>query len=198
MQKRGSNPSPSEENKSSGKWFLRELLPELLLGIGIFSLLVSGVHWHLKNRALSLDAELVRTYQQQPQKQEVIPVHIEIPWFVDVPIDEEIYDNGNWTISENNASYLSQSARPGENGNVIIYGHNKREILGNIRALKGGETITLTLSDGSTRDYVVDFLKEVSPTEVQYLHPTDTETLTIYTCSGWLDSKRFIVQAKPV
>ncbi len=192
------NKKSKKKKESSGKWLFFQLLPELLVGLGVFSILISGSHWYLQQRSLSLNAELVSTYQTQAEENEVRPVHIKIDWFVDVPIDEESYQDGQWTISEENASYLTQSARPGEQGNIIIYGHNKRSILGNIRALKSSETITLTLSDGTTRDYKISLITEVDPSRVEYLRPTDTETLTIYTCSGFLDSKRFIVQAVPV
>jgi len=177
---------------------LKQNAPLLLLVVGAFLIFVSGLHWFLRYQALSLDAELLAQHTQVHQdNSDFIPTHIFIQWFVDVPISEQVLDNDNWTISETEASYLRQSARPGENGNIIIYGHNKRSIMGNIRALKGNEIISITTKNGEVRKYQVSLVKEVDPDQTEYLLPTTEETLTLYTCSGFLDKKRFIVQAKP-
>lgn len=166
--------------------------------IGVFCMLVSATHWVLRARSLRLESDLVAQYtQSEVTEKPAIPTHIYIEWFIDTPIEPHVYQNDRWTTSADKASYLVQSAPPGKNGNSIIYGHNTRSILGNIRALKGNETITLTLSDGTTKEYEIVTITEVSPNETSYLEPTDTEILTLYTCSGLLDKNRFIVQAKP-
>lgn len=145
-----------------------------------------------------MEEGLVEQHATQAVSQAPVPAHIFIEWFVDTPIEPHVYTEGTWTTSPDKASYLTQSARPGEVGNSIIYGHNKRSILGNIRALKGTETIVLTLSDGTTKEYRITNIVEVQPHETQYLEPTDSEMLTLYTCSGFLDKNRFIVQAVPL
>lgn len=179
--------------KASSK---RSRIPEALMVLGAFLMLVSGVHGYLYNRALSFGEDLVETYVQEVQRSPA-PVHIFIQWFVDVPVSEEAFADGKWGISDTEASHLVQSANPGENGNIIIYGHNTRQILGNIRALKGSERIHVTTSDGADHVYVVQTIKEVDPNQTEFLEPTDTEVLTLYTCSGLFDSKRFIVRAVP-
>lgn len=172
--------------------------PLLLIIAGAFLVLLSGTHWYLRYKALSFDSQLVGQYQQtNNDTDELLPTHIFIQWFIDTPISEQIFENNTWTISETEASYLAQSAKPGENGNIIIYGHNTRKILGNIRALTGNETITLTTKNGSTYQYKITLIKEVDPDQTEYLLPTTEETLTLYTCSSFMDKKRFIVQAKP-
>ncbi len=179
--------------------------PLLLIVAGAFFMSVSGLHWYFKYQALSLDSELLSQYTQENQNnqenqntKESIPTHIYIQWFLDTPISKQVFVDNNWTISETEASYLQQSAQPGQKGNIIIYGHNKRSILGNIRALKGSEEVTITTNDGKKHKYKVSLIKEVNPDQTEYLLPTEEETLTLYTCSGFLDKKRFIVQAKPV
>lgn len=69
--------------------------------------------------------------------------------------------------------------------------------MGNIRALKGNEDITVITEDGVKHIYTIDTIVEVDPSETKYLEPTSEETLTLYTCSGFFDKQRFIVQAKP-
>ncbi len=169
----------------------------LLIAFGVVGMSMWSVHQILHYRALRL-----HTNDVQAQKTETArlpaPTHIYSQWFLDVAIDPASLIRNEWSISDNHASYLTRSARPGEIGNIILYGHNKREILGNIRAYTGGEPITLTTTDGKKHIYKVVETHEVEPTEVKYLQPTEEETLTIYTCSGFWDRKRFIVIAKPV
>lgn len=179
---------------------IRSFIPEILLILGVALVAISITHNLLRLRSLRMDRHTVETYlATQPVRQDKpIPTHIFIQWFVDVDIEKEIYQEGKWTISESAAAYLVASAAPGEPGNIIVYGHNKRAILGNIRALKGEETIELSLSDGSKKMYQVESLHEVDPDDTELLAPTSTETLTIYTCSGLLDSRRFVVRAIPL
>lgn len=178
----------------------KKLVPEILIITGIVLTSLSIGHRLLRSRALAMSESVVSQYLASSPlpTSPTYPTHISIPWFVDVAIDPQPFVSGEWSISENHVSYLVDSALPGEPGNIILYGHNKRTILGNIRALKGYEKITLTLSDGTTRVYQVESLQQVSPNQTQLLAPTDKETLTLYTCSGFMDSQRFVVRAKPI
>lgn len=156
-----------------------------------------GIHTYYRFQALTVQADtLTPTNAQESRKP--APTHISAQWFLDVAIDDAYILGDRWSISENHASFLTSSARPGEKGNIIIYGHNKRSIMGNIRAFKGKEIITLTTEDGTKREYRVTEMHEVSPTETKFLQPTEEEVLTLYTCSGFWDRKRFIVRAVPV
>lgn len=179
--------------------YLAKTAPIWFITLGTILMSTALLHRYLYNRALTLSNQLVSQYAQSNQTANRLPkpTHIFVKWRLDVPIDEAVAVNNNWTISPNHASWLSQSARPGEPGNIIIYGHNKRDILGNIRVFTGGEEIVLTLEDGSQKTYIVQSVTEVSPKNTQYLQPTNTEILTLYTCSGFLDQNRFIVRAIP-
>lgn len=180
--------------------YLKKRIPEVLIASGIFLILISLTHNLLRARALRLEAATLDAYNQANTMlhPDLVPVYLTIPWNSDVAISTQVFEQGVWTISPDQASYLASSARPSQSGNIIIYGHNKREILGNIRALQGGEQITLTLQNGSRRKYQVVNIAEVKPSETSLLLPTSQETLTLYTCSGPLDSLRFVVQAKPL
>ncbi len=170
----------------------------LFLGFGIILLALSLTHFYLQRRALTLSRSQVTDYLSTSVTRPAVPSQISIQWFIDTPIESMSLTNGIWGVSAEKASYLIQSARPGEHGNIIVYGHNTRKILGNIRALKGGETVLVTTSDAVVHRYRVSRLVEVEPSEVSLLQATTTETLTLYTCSGLFDSKRFIVQAIPL
>ncbi|PWU22493.1 hypothetical protein C5B42_05760 [Candidatus Cerribacteria bacterium 'Amazon FNV 2010 28 9'] len=176
----------------------RNVIPLLCIGIGLLFMGYSGVHFSLEHRALVLSASEVKTYQQVAPVHVPTPTHIFIKWFIDVDVSNAALVDGQWAVSPTTASYLVQSAAPGQRGNIIIYGHNLRSIMGNIRALKGGERVVVTTEDGAIHTYRVTQTTEVDPSDVRLLQPTKTETLTLYTCSGLLDSKRFIVRAVPL
>lgn len=176
--------------------FVHKHIPELFISLGMCFLILNGVHVTLRDRALSLQEKQVESFQPQPERP-AVPSHIFIRWNSDVAIEPAVLQNGKWGVSLEKASYLLQSARPGESGNILIYGHNTREILGNIRALKGGESIELTTEDGNKHRYKVEWVQEVAPSKIEYLQPSETEMLTLYTCSGILDQQRFIVRALP-
>jgi len=171
----------------------------ILIAVGIFFMAIASLHWYLRWRALSLDKGLLIQYASYEQADFYAqPKRIYIQWFLDTEITEQVLINNNWTIADREASHLASSANPGENGNIIIYGHNKREILGNIRALKGKEIITITTAGNIEHRYQVEKIAEVEPKQIEYLLPSNQEILTLYTCSGFFDQKRFIVQAKPL
>jgi len=44
--------------------------------------------------------------------------------------------------------------------------------------------------------YEVSDVKEVLPNQTEVIKPTDDERLTLYTCSGFADTKRLIVTAR--
>lgn len=129
--------------------------------------------------------------------EELFPTRILIP---KVRIDLQVFPakaSGEiWEVSEEGASYLLGSGVPGQKGNVVIYGHNKNKLFGPIRWLGKGEEIKVINKKGEEFIYKVGETKTVSPDKVEVLAPTEDATLTLYTCTGFLDSKRFIVVAK--
>lgn len=109
--------------------------PELLVSLGVCCLLLTTVHHTLRDAALRPHIAFVQSYHAPERLPE--PTHLSIPWNSDVAIEPGQIVEGKWGISEAAATYLAHSARPSEGGNIIIYGHNRREILGNIRAPTG-------------------------------------------------------------
>lgn len=162
---------------------------------GILLLLIfSGWRFH-QARILSFNAKEIAKVET---KSGIRPIYIKIyPLGVDVGIKEAVIKDGVWVIHSNEASHLITSAGIGDLGNMIIYGHNKDSILGSIRWIKIGAKIELKGSDGKTYFYEVVKTDTVSPDNLEYILPKNGEVLTLYTCTGFLDSKRFIVVAKP-
>lgn len=127
------------------------------------------------------------------------PTQIIIPSIkIDLPIDEGSIKDGVWEISYQNATHLESSANPGSNGNIVIYGHNKRAIFGNLPYLKVGEKISIKTSEGKIHQYKVVDKLWVGPDRIDLVSPKDTEELTIYTCWGLFDSQRVVIKAIPI
>lgn len=104
--------------------------------------------------------------------------------------------NNKWTASTNGISYLKTSPVPGSQGNSILYGHNWPNLLGNLKKVKPGDKITIIYEGNSSREFEVEFLAEVSPSETSILENSSDTRITLYTCTGFLDSKRLVAVAK--
>lgn len=125
------------------------------------------------------------------------PIKIKIGTLIDLSIESQVYKDGTWTIPEKSAAHLVNSAYPFEPNNIIVYGHNTWHVFGKLKQVTKADIIALVLANGSTREYEITEIIEITPDKTEYLQPTSEETLTIYTCSGWMDSKRLIIRAKP-
>lgn len=167
--------------------------------LGVF-LILTG--WYLDYRKNILSFYITPVVAESPSENSrfSIPVAIKIPDAgIDISIQETQIIDGVWEISQESANYLKTSARPGGGGNVIIYGHNKSEIFGNIidRA-RIGQVIEVVAKDGKTHSYKVEGVETVKPNYIETVLPTDYEVLTVYTCSGLLNSERVVLKATPL
>lgn len=125
------------------------------------------------------------------------PLRIVVPNHkLDLPIVEAKVIDGFWEISETTASHGIGSANPGENGNIVIFAHARDNLFGQIKDIKDGEEIYILTKDRWFKYEVIE-TKFVDPNQVEVIAPTPKETLTLFTCSGFLDSKRLIVKANP-
>lgn len=129
---------------------------------------------------------------------------LKIPLRVIVPrlsVDLEIFParilNNSWETTEKGASYMLGSAVPSEVGNTVLYGHAKTKLFAPLKKLKKDDVVYV-LTKEKWYQYKVSDIKEVAPTETTVVAPTKEATLTMFTCSAFLDSKRLVVVAKPV
>jgi len=109
-------------------------------------------------------------------------------------IPSEIVNN-RWESTKKGVSYLSTSPIPGELGNSIIYGHNYPNLLKDLTKVKVGDEIAIVFENGGEKIFEVRFTQEVGPNQSSILNPTEDKRITLYTCSGFFDSKRFVVTA---
>ncbi|HUD18829.1 MAG TPA: sortase [Patescibacteria group bacterium] len=124
-----------------------------------------------------------------------MPVRFSIPAArINLPVYPSVITEHTWADTKKGVSFLKTSPLPGEIGNSIIYGHNWNVLLGRLTTVKPGDKIFVTYPD-SLKVFTVRFTATISPNETFILKPTTDRRITVYTCTGFLDSKRFVVTA---
>jgi LPXTG-site transpeptidase (sortase) family protein len=167
--------------------------------LGLLLIVVGEVTLYYQRRILSFTSNPYAKIQSVARP-ELLPKKITIPDLkIDLPIEEGVIAGGIWEISPKNATHLDTSSSPTLSGNIVIYGHNKRVIFGSLAFAKKGMLIDLLLANGQRREYKIVDVLQVDPSDVAVVAPTTTqEILTVYTCTGFLDSKRLVVKALPI
>lgn len=172
----------------------------LLTGVlGVFSLVVFCflIFQKYNPRQLSFDDYVAPSVQ--PENGVLSASRLEIRSLeINLAIIPATKNKNRWEMTDKGVSYLSSSPLPGDLGNSIMYGHNWVSILGKLGQIKIGDKIIVTMSDGSEREFVVTIIKNVTPDETSVLDQTEDKRITLYTCFGFLDSKRLVVVATRV
>ncbi len=126
------------------------------------------------------------------------PVRIVIPKYnIDLPIVEAKVKSGAWELSETTASHGLGSAGPGQIGNMVIFAHARPGLFLPLRDIENDDVVYIFTQD-RWYEYVVSDTHLVNPNETQVIAPTSDTRLTLFTCSGFMDSKRLIVTALPI
>lgn len=168
-----------------------------LIGLGLMLMIYSGLQSYFYQRSIALSADLIASYESVSEDK-VVPVRIAVNNRIDLEIEIAPFVEGNWVVSETQATYLAPSVGVGDEGNMIVYGHNKREILGDLVSVDKGDEIKIWGSDGEEYMYRVEKVAVVNPDEVEMLVKVDGHTLVVYTCTGFMDSQRFVLRARLV
>lgn len=164
-----------------------------LLSVGLYLFWQS----HDSNRLAFNDYKYSASEAKQIEKDN-LPTHITIPDVsIDIPVIPAKVENNKWDTTDAGASYLTSSPVPGKEGNSIMYAHNWASLFGHLPQVKPGNTIEVTYADTSTKKFSVAYTLEVSPGDASILQSNEDTRLTIYTCTGFLDSKRFVAVAFP-
>jgi LPXTG-site transpeptidase (sortase) family protein len=114
---------------------------------------------------------------------------------ISLPIIPAKIANGTWELTTQGVSYLTDSPIPGEVGNSILYGHNWNNLLGDLPKVKPGDWIDITYSDGTSRHFEIEYTITVTPDQTHILAPSKDRRITLYTCTAFLDTKRFVAVA---
>ena len=178
---------------------MRNLLANLLISLGLILLLGSVfLIWQRYNpRRLAFDGINEIEFSGNKDGVNTRPITLSISDLgVYLPVIPANNTGGKWETTTKGVSYLIDSANPGEVGNSIFYGHNWESILGNLTDALPGQEIEITFSDGSVKYFDIKYTQEVSPKQVDIVKESSDRRLTLYTCSGFLDTKRFVVTAE--
>lgn len=166
----------------------------LLTFIALFLILLSGGYRLHSYRVLSFSKQPEQTDSTNTN----IPTYISIEaGDINLAVESYTISDGTWHISPDKAVHMNESARIGDQSNIVIYAHNKPHLFGNLKHIQTGDRIVLTDSNGIHKSYIVNNTSVVSPNDISVIEPTDTELLTLYTCTGFADSKRLVVTAVP-
>lgn len=173
-----------------------KLLSRSLITIGVFCYLL-GIYniWlsvepnrlSFKRYAYAQAASVVK--KSQPERVIIKGLNI------DLPIIPSKITDGTWETTEQGASYLASSPIPGETGNSIIYAHNWVSLFGKLVNIRPGDEVGIGYHDKSTKTFVVKYTSEVTPDTSSILAPTLDKRITFYTCTAFLDAKRFVAVA---
>ena len=187
--------SRSRKKKSQVRLYISQAFAISLIIFGasliFYSALRQGYGWLTVNRVEPQSSQQISA-QEAPK-----PAKIYIPKLErTLDVSDGFVENNRWIISKTGVSYLTTSGELGKKGNVVLYGHNTKDVLGSLWKVQVGDIVEITDSGGNIRKYEIFERKEVKPNAVEILNAADDERLTIYTCSGFLDTARFVVVAK--
>lgn len=124
------------------------------------------------------------------------PTRIAIPKYnVDIDIKLAKLINGVWEVNNDSANFGIGSSLPGETGNTVIFAHARDNLFGSLIYVKEGDLVAIQTKDGNWYNYKVNLKKEVEPNQTELVSQTSDKRLTLFTCSGFTDSKRLIITA---
>lgn len=170
----------------------------LFIFLALISLLVAIGGYYLRYKLSLLSFEVPPSIQQihpTNNRPSSLTIH---SLSLTTPIQPTMINHGVWTTFAHEASYLTTSAQPLESSNIIIYALPRPGLFEHLNQVKIGDMITLQTTDKKEFEYIVQDVKIVPPSDGEILEPTDHEVLTLFTASGFLHSKRLVVQALPV
>ncbi|HYM65322.1 MAG TPA: sortase [Candidatus Sulfotelmatobacter sp.] len=200
MPKKKKLPSSKRVKKIKKKSLKNNLLLQKFIGLIFISLalflLIFPIHLPTKKPSTK-NPIVINSKLLSSVKKETDPLRILIPKRdIDLPIIDAKVVDGYWELSETTASYGLGSGHPGQKGNTVIFAHARQGLFYNLKDVVLGDTIYVFTKDKWYR-YKVSKITAVYPNQTDIIAPTKTEVLTLYTCTGFNDEKRLIVQAVP-
>ena len=189
----------------------------IFLGAGLIltvsGLILSNSSEHLNEKVEAESPREVISFSQEPVKinEELLkvkstkiktkkypPKRIIIPSIgIDINVKEAGVMKGYWEVFADSAGFGAGSAYPGETGNTVIFAHAREGLFLPLKNIKQTDKVYI-LTEFGFFVYEVANISEVLPTQTEVISPTTEATLTLYTCSGFADSKRLIISAKKI
>jgi len=119
---------------------------------------------------------------------------------LDLPVYPADIKNDRFPTTPDGVTFLASSQLPGQPGTAIFYGHNWPRLLRPLHRAQPGQVVTVTFDSGTTRNFIIQNIKVVSPKDISSLSPVSdsVSNLILYTCTGFLDRQRLILTAASV
>ncbi|MEN9406930.1 MAG: hypothetical protein RLZZ455_146 [Candidatus Parcubacteria bacterium] len=179
---------------------MRLFLARLFLFTGLLCIILLGMLLYQRYRPNPLafqGAVFTRTLSESTTVG--VPAQLSIPSLsLSLPIVSAEIEGTSWETSEKAVSYLKSTPVPGKKGNSVLYGHNWPNLLGPLHQIHIGDLIEIQGVDGSVSVFRVEFITIVTPDQINILENSKDSRITLYTCTGFLDSKRLVVTALKV
>lgn len=115
---------------------------------------------------------------------------------INLPITPASIINGEWQLSTTGISLLQTQPLTDSAHGYILYGHNWPVLLGNLQRTRIGDTLSLSYTGGEQDNYLITSKFTVTPTQLDILNLAQPNTVLLYTCTGFMDSRRLIVLAE--
>jgi LPXTG-site transpeptidase (sortase) family protein len=173
-----------------------KLLSTILLILGLLLTSFGGYQLYLRENPTKLSFDEYKYTATVNEENKQMPARITISALdIDAPVIPAKMQGDTWPVVDNGVSYLANSPLPGAQGNSVMYAHNWKNLFGNLVNAKTGEEVVMTNADGSKKTFVITGTSIVSPNESSILAPSKDKRITLYTCTGFLDSQRFVAVA---
>lgn len=167
----------------------------LFLAILTFSSATTLLYFRYGSSPLSFDRTPKITNNTQVANK---PILLEIKRLgISTPVETQEINASIWPETDRGITFVKGTAIPGAVGNSVFYGHNWSSLLGRLPNARIGDEVIVTMDNGSTRSFVITKTKIVSPNDTEVLDNTSSPRITLYTCTGFLDTKRFVAFAQP-
>lgn len=192
---------PKKRKKPNHITFTRKGIGNALCILGIlfivvpytFSIINAGTLTSPKALASNEQVQVVNQPDDvQPPQRIVLPA-----LKIDIPVALSPIEDGYWKVYEDKAGFGQGTGYPGRPGNQVIFAHARPGLFKSLPKVTKGDEILVSTNDKTYRYQVVE-TKTVNPNQIDVVAQTEDETLTLFTCVGFADSKRFIVVAKPI
>ncbi len=180
-----------------------------LLAVGVFALsytvyVIADAHVYQTSEQSKFESEIRGT----PRKDNLKQIRDRLPVIDGNPIGEmeiprlglkAIFVQGDSPkILRHAVGHVSETAMPGDPGNVVLTGH-RDTFFRPLRNVQKGDAITLRTPDGDFQ-YQVESTAVVPPSDVQVLEPSSGRMLTLISCYPFYyvgpAPNRFIVRAR--
>ncbi len=173
---------------------------KFFISLSLVCFLLTAFLYYQRNnpRSLAFDINQSINYSGKKSKTPQPTVIIIEDLNIKLPIIPAKIISNSWETTDIGVSYLTISPKPGEMGNSILYGHNWTNLLGKLTLVKPGQKIIIVYPKNDIKKFQVEYTTTTSPKDISVLSQTKDKRITIYTCTGFLDSKRFVVVAKAV